>query len=32
MDANGNLLYATDGSTASAYEYDARNRLVKAVS
>ncbi|PYE42110.1 RHS repeat-associated protein [Paenibacillus barcinonensis] len=30
MDANGNLLYATDGSTASAYEYDARNRLVKA--
>ncbi|MGE6574291.1 RHS repeat-associated core domain-containing protein [Paenibacillus xylanexedens] len=30
MDANGNLLYATDGNTASAYEYDARNRLVKA--
>nr|WP_301290465.1 RHS repeat-associated core domain-containing protein [Paenibacillus sp. 1781tsa1] len=30
IDANGNLLYATDGSTASAYEYDARNRLVKA--
>nr|WP_253299365.1 RHS repeat-associated core domain-containing protein [Paenibacillus barcinonensis] len=30
MDANGNLLYATDGSTASAYEYDVRNRLVKA--
>nr|WP_260866539.1 zincin-like metallopeptidase toxin domain-containing protein [Paenibacillus xylanexedens] len=23
-------MYATDGSTASAYEYDARNRLVKA--
>ncbi|WP_017692354.1 RHS repeat-associated core domain-containing protein [Paenibacillus sp. PAMC 26794] len=30
MDANGNLLYATDGNTASAYEYDARNRMVKA--
>ncbi|ANS75330.1 hypothetical protein AWM70_12530 [Paenibacillus yonginensis] len=29
MDADGNLLYQSDGEGMAAYEYDARNRLVK---
>ncbi|WP_429374587.1 RHS repeat domain-containing protein [Paenibacillus sp. DS2015] len=29
MDADGNLLYMSDGQTMASYEYDARNRLVK---
>ncbi|WP_083180282.1 RHS repeat domain-containing protein [Paenibacillus yonginensis] len=29
MDADGNLLYQSDGEGKAAYEYDARNRLVK---
>ncbi|MEW4371841.1 deaminase domain-containing protein [Paenibacillus kandeliae] len=29
LDADGNLLYATDGEQMGAYEYDARNRLIQ---
>jgi RHS repeat-associated protein len=29
MDADGNLLYASNGESMSSYEYDARNHLVK---